>query len=185
MTVTLTKAEIDAALPKVAPGLQQYLWLQASARGRDQFHDEAEFRRRYNHFYRVRRAVAWQRIYFGLMADAKHGQLTFHAVLALIWKATGRYESSFASKLLATLNPSKPVIDSVVLRRLGLRLPSAKTANRSAAISLLHRKLETLFADFLGTDNGKYLVDAFDSLYPRTGITNEKKLDFVLWQSRG
>ena len=185
MAIQLTKAQIDAALPKVEPGLKQYLWLQAKAFGRGQFHDDAEFRRRYNHFYRVRRAAAWQKIFYGLMARAMQEQLQFHSVLDLLRESTGRYESSFTSKLIATLNPSKPVIDSVVLKKLGLRLPSAKTANRAAAISSLHQKLESLFADFLGTDSGKYLVHAFDSLYPDTGITDEKKLDFVLWQSRG
>lgn len=29
MTINLTKTQIDAVLPKVAKGLQQYVWLQA------------------------------------------------------------------------------------------------------------------------------------------------------------
>lgn len=185
MTIQLTEAEIDAALLKVEPGLKQYMWLQSQVFGRGQFHDDPEFRRRYNHFYRVRRAPAWQNIFFGLMARAKKEQLQFHAVLDLLRQSTGRYESSFASKLIATLNPTKPVIDSVVLKKLGLHLPSYKTADRTAAISSLHQMLETLFAAFLGTDGGKYLVRAFDGLYPDSGITNAKKLDLVLWQSRG
>ncbi len=184
MTIQLTTQQIDAAMPKVAKGLEQYLWLQAKVTGSESFQHDAEFRKRYNCFYRVRRAVAWQNAFYGLMASAKGKHLLFHDVLDSLRRATTRYEASFASKLFATLNPSTPVIDSVVLKNLGLRLPKRSAPDRAVQISKLHLKLSSLFAAFLKTENGKYLVSNFKRIYPNAMVTDEKKLDLVLWQTR-
>lgn len=88
------------------------------------------------------------------MGRAKREQLQFDSVLDLLHQATNRYEASFASKLFATLNPSAPVIDSVVLKNLGLRLPYATTPDRALQICKLHHTLAWTFAGFLDTESG-------------------------------
>ena len=184
MNIQLTIQQIDAAIPNVAEGLEKYLWIQSKVAGPGGFHEDPEFRRRYNHFYRVRRAAAWQDTFYGLMARAKREQLRFHEVLDLLREATTRYEASFASKLFATLNPTNPVIDSVVLKNLHLRLPYASTPDRAAQICKLHNKLASLFASFLITETGRYLVKKFRCAYPSAAVTEEKMVDLVLWQTR-
>ncbi len=185
MTIRLTTAQIDAALPKIEIGLTQYLWLQSQVAAHGRFSEDVEFRRRFNRFYRVRRAAAWQDSFYRIMARAKREQLQFQAVLDLLREATGRLEASFTSKLIATLQPSKPVIDSVVMRNLGLRLPAPTASDRVAKICNLHQRLDLMFAAFLRTKEGAYLVNAFNRMYPNAQITDEKKLDLVLWQTRG
>ncbi len=184
MNIQLTAQQIDAAIPKVAEGLEKYLWIQSKVVGPRGFHEDPEFRRRYNHFHRVRRAAAWQESFYRLMARAKGEQLQFHKVLDLLRKATTRYEASFASKLFATLNPTAPVIDSMVLKNLHLRLPYASTPDRAAQICKLHNKLTSLFAAFLMTETGWYLVKKFTCAYPNATVTEEKMLDLLLWQTR-
>ena len=120
----------------------------------------------------------------GLMERAKREQLQFHVVLDLLRQATNRYETSFASKLIATINPSMPVIDSIVLKNLGLRLPYSTATNRALQICKLHQKLTALFGTFLSTEDGKYLVEQFKAKYPNANITEVKMLDLVLWQTR-
>lgn len=184
MTISLTKEQIDAALPKLDKGLKQYLWLQSRVAVAGQFHEDSEFRRKYNHFYRIRRASAWQNVFYGLMARAKKEHLQLHAVLDILRQSTGRVEASFASKLLATLNPSMPVIDSVVLKNLKMRLPSANETDRVLKICKLHQTLTDCFSRFLQSDNGMYLVSQFKEKYPHVEITETKMLDLVLWQTR-
>lgn len=145
-TICLSRNQIDAALPRVEKGLQQYLWLQSRVDGSNDFAADAEFRRRFNHFYRVRRATPWQNEFYGLMDRAKQERLEFPAVLRLLYEATNRYEASFASKLVATLDPSNAVIDRVVLKNLGLRLPTSRSPDREARICKVHAQLILLFS---------------------------------------
>ncbi len=183
MTINLTKAQIDAALPKIKKGLQQYLWLQSKVAGHHDS-DDTEFRRKYNHLYKIRRAPAWQHVFYGLMARAKKEHLEFQVVLDALRQSTGRVEASFASKLLATMNPALPVIDSVVLKNLGMRLPSASEPDRILKVCKIHKRLAECFQDFLESDNGQYLVEAFKREYPNARVTETKMLDLVLWQTR-
>ena len=118
------------------------------------------------------------------MMRARRERLEFPAVLDLLHQATGRYEASFTSKLLATLNPSLPVIDSVVLRNVGLRVPYSRSSDRAAGICRVHNQLSILFDGFLRTREGNYLVSEFEKKYPNVVVTDVKKLDLVLWQSR-
>ncbi len=108
----------------------------------------------------------------------------FSDILDRLYKATGRYEASFASKLLATVEPSMPVIDSIVLRNLNLRLATSHSKDRAAHICQLHTTLLACFKEFLSTENGKYLVQCFLETYPDAEVTEIKMLDLVLWQTR-
>jgi hypothetical protein len=122
MTICLEKAQIDTAVPRLNTGLNQYLWIQTNRHTTD-IRSNLLFRRRFNHFYRVRRGLEWQDHFFDLLESKKTKQTQFFEVLDALHKATNRYEASFASKLLATIDPSMPVIDSIVLRNLNLKLP--------------------------------------------------------------
>ena len=180
--LNLSRRAIDKALPRVVKGLTQYLWLQSELHKTDVSGDR-EFQRRFNHFYRVRRGAAWQRAFFPLLERSKTRRNSFAAILRTLHQATGRWEASFASKLHATVNARSAVIDYIVLKNTGLKLPSID-GDRSKAIGKLRSELHRGLTDFLRRPNGKYLVRRFRALYPQARISDIKKLDFVLWQSR-
>lgn len=182
MPIHLTPVEISAALPRLKRGVQQYVWLQAH-RDRDLSSDR-EFRRRFNAFYRVRRGPAWQDAFFRLLERSKQTSPTFRGVLEHLHASTGRYEASFASKLLATVAPEYPVIDAEVLRNVGLRLPPYGTADRFDRICEVHHRLAEEFEEYLLTASGTELVAAFRSAFPHAAITEVKMVDLVLWQTR-
>lgn len=118
------------------------------------------------------------------MERAGTGGFDFSRTLAELFAATGRIEASFASKLYATHHPNSPVIDSVVLENLGLKLPRASDPDRLAKVVGIHDDLAKSFADLLATEDGKYLVTSFRSAYPNAAVTDEKALDLILWQIR-
>lgn len=184
MPIHLTRPQIDAALPSVADGLARYQWIQTQFASNDEAHDDAGFRRRFNRFYRVRRNAAWQATYYALMGRARRDALQFDAVLESLRRTTDRIEASFASKLIATINPDFPVLDKFVLRNVGQCLPAARRSDRVAEVALLHASLKIAFDEYLRTADGRYLVQAFNRLYPDSGITEVKMLDLVLWQTR-
>jgi len=183
MTITLTKAQIDAAIPRVAEGLRKYLWLQGHRDSGD-LRLDVKYQRQFNHFYRVRGGKAWQKYFYALLESKKGNHVEFAEILDALHRSTNRYEASFASKLLATIDPNMPVIDSIVLRNLRLRLPPATSSDRLARIRQLHTNLLSLLQLFLATANGRYLVSRFRAAYPNAAISETKMLDLVLWQTR-
>lgn len=187
--IQLSKKQINAAFPKIKKGLEQYLWIQGEVSKRDLSKD-SEFQRKFNTFYRVRKNSEWRGYFCELLEINKNNSVDFADVLKILSKKSGNLEASFSSKLIATINPEMPVIDSIVLRnvrRMGnpkIRLPYFYENERQNKVVILHSELKRLFDDFLKTENGKYLVDQFVGEYPNAKITKVKMLDFVLWQTR-
>jgi hypothetical protein len=158
--INITKPQIDDALIRVESGLNQYLALQA-AFGKLDVSKSREFQRKFNHFYRVRRNTEWQSHFYQLLQEKKTEQLTFEEALTTIQQKTGNIEASFASKLVATINPEMPVVDQFVLENVGLKLPYSYANNRVEEILEIYEQLKKRFKAFLETENGKYLVDRF------------------------
>jgi len=181
--INLTKKQIDCALSRVGVGLKKYLSLQNDLNKID-ISTNRDFQKRFNHFYRVRRNADWQSQFYKLFQNYKDKPVTFSEILGAIQKNTGRYEASFASKLVASIHPDKPVIDKFVLENVGLKLSYAPSKNREQKILSTYEKLQEKFERFLNTDNGKYLVDKFKEEFPEDAVTEVKMVDLVLWQTR-
>ena len=182
--IQLDKAAIEQALPLVSVGLEKYCWLQAALATTDVAHDRA-FQTRFNGFYRVRRSVEWQSAFYTLLQKGKWKPQSFAGVLCALHAATGRVEASFASKLAASVDPEKPVIDSFVVKNLGLRLSRAGGVEvRLARIVELHDRIGQIFSDYLDTDIGRHLIVRFEESYPDRHLTRVKMLDLILWQVR-
>jgi hypothetical protein len=96
---------------------------------------------------------------------------------------TNRTLISLASSSLPS-NPSKPVIGSVVLRHLDLKLPSGDVSHRLKGIVDLHKSMEERFSAYLASERGRYLVTRFCEDYPTVHLTEGKMLDLVVWQFR-
>jgi hypothetical protein len=182
--IPLDQDGIDRGLPLVANGLRKYTWLQAELHRRDVSHDR-EYQKRFNGFYRVRRSAEWQRTFYDLLEAGKLRHPRLRDVLLEIEYATSRVEASFSSKLVATLDPSMPVIDSIVLDHLGLKLPTRRDVQaRIDAIVDIHQRMAGAFQEYLRFDIGRYLVVRFQASYPEAVVTEIKMVDLVLWQTR-
>lgn len=181
--INLTKEQIEIALTKGEEGLKKYCWLQISLINKDASIDRI-FQKKFMNFYRIRRNVIWQRYYFSLLERAKYEEISFENALDEILQHTGRYESSFVSKLVATINPALPVIDKFVLKNVGLKLPYATAKNRKVKIIEVYDNLIKEFQAFLKTEMGEYLVKRFTENFPWANITQTKIVDLVLWQTR-
>jgi hypothetical protein len=188
MKIRLTRTDILKALPKVTEGLGKYLCIQALVEQASDLTQDAIFQKRYNGFYKVRRNEEWRRHYYKILESQRHKKkgkgLEFLDVLKTIHRETGKVEASFASKLTATIDTSLPVIDSIVMKNLGLKLPGSGTPQRLSEMAKVYDEMTAYYKNYLGTEDGKYLVEQFEKQYPRAKISNVKMLDFVLWQTR-
>jgi hypothetical protein len=185
VVLELDKADIDKALPIIQNGLEKYWRIQKELMETDVAEDRG-FQTRFNAFYKVRRDKDWRSVFYDLLQREKTCRRPFADVLRSLFSNTGKFEASFASKLVASVNPEKPVIDSIVLKICKLKLPSptAPAEIRLQKIDELYRELSRIQTEFLDTDNGRYLTDRFAELYPGRPVTRRKMLDLVLWKTR-
>jgi hypothetical protein len=177
--------QVAQALQKIGKPLKKYLWLQERVTTLTNLQSDEDFCRRFSGFYRVRaRDAAWRSAYFGLMGELRGQPLDFRKCLTRLQTVTGRIEASFTSKLLATLDPNLPVIDSVVLGHLGLRLPPWGAPDRIEKATDVYRSLTDALAEYISSAAGKRAIAAFRAAYRDTQITDVKIIDLFLWQTR-
>ena len=143
---------------------------------------DERFQTCFNGFYRVRRGPSWRSDYFALMESAKVTGIDFPHALKEINRRTGRIEVSFASKLVATLDASKPVVDRFVLENFELKLP--RCLDRYSKTVNLYNDLCDAYSDFIRSPTGIMIRALFERQFSGTGITELKKIDLVLWQIR-
>ena len=146
---------------------------------------DASFQKKYNGFYRMRqRPPEYYAIYFNFMKKHKTKDVIFEEVLRYFHSSFGRIEASFSSKLMATINPDKPVWDEFVLKNLGIIKPPTYSKNRIEKTVAVYKQIEHFYDEFLQTMECQELVNIFDMHFPNTKITKTKKVDLLLWQNR-
>ena len=147
-----------------------------------------DFRRRFNGYYGVRRNEAWRIQYYAAFQLAKDSldpaADLFASVLKEMNGLQGRTEASFASKLVATLRPESPVIDSVVrsfLRRY-VTLPTIQGHDSACAF---YRQLSWAMSELSASPQAHAWSANFDAAFANVpgaaGIHAVKKLDFLIW----
>ena len=177
-------AAIQSSLAR-AWGLDGYAQIQQAACETDVSSD-ADFQRLYNRFYRVRRNAEWQSAYYEIMQREKaSADLSFEDVLREMHGRTGNVEASFMSKMIATLDPNRPIWDSIVLEKLGLKLRGTTAQAKLANAVGVYESIVGWYADYLATEDAARNIALFDELLPDYAwLTPVKKADFLLWSSR-
>lgn len=173
------------ALKRAENGIGKYLWIM------DRLHkvnvyEDSEFRKAYNGFYRMRqRSGQFYDAYYSFIEENKRRRdVTFGEVLGHLKTETGRMEASFSSKLAATINPKMPVWDKYVMKNMGIKVPGYSVKNRQEKILDAYEQLVKEYEHLLESNEGQMMIKAFNEMYPCYGVTDLKKIDFILWQTR-
>jgi hypothetical protein len=166
---------------------ERYSLLRARLQTSDITNDR-DFQRTFNGLYRVRqRSTEWRRAYYSLMERSKRNPTPdFAATLNEIYSATGRVEASFASKLVAIINPDFAVYDSVVAQNLCLTPPKQyhPKEQRLRDFVLLYKGLTESMNRLIRHRRFGAMSDALERAFPGYGITPIRRLDLLLWQLR-
>ena len=167
----------------------------------------AEFREMYNGYYRIRRDKTWQDKYYSLFEEAKgmEDQLSFDDILFTLYKETGQVEKVFVSKMMATLDPNKPILDSRVISYLNKtgnhigysgRIIESKYNRYEDDVTEANKKklepaireyqdLELWYEEYVETDEASEVVKVFDDTFPEfkdsKHFTTVRKIDWYLW----
>lgn len=170
-------------------GLKTYEEIQDTFNQVDVSTDE-DFQKKFNGFYKVRRDDNWRKYYYDLFEKVKKdpNKQTFEYILKSIYQGTGKFEPSFSSKMLATLNPDHTIWDQYVLKNTGIKAPSKKGKDINSYVNSLvdtYKDIEDWYTAYLKTPNGKNCIMVFDKKFPNYNKINDvKKIDFLLWAKR-
>lgn len=151
--------------------------------------NDRQYQKTYNGFYRVRLpiAAAYSTYYTLIEQNKNNNNVSLQNILTKLLEVTGRVETSFGSKLLATVNPNVAPLDSVVLGHLNLCLPSSKGVSNFSRIQQcvdVHNNLVDQMNHLITLPQFLPLKRAFESRFPDYNFTDVKILDLLLWQYR-
>ena len=137
---------------------------------------------------RARKSPEWYKMFFSILERKKRDRaISFRSVLEKVFKKTGRFEASFCSKLIATINPNLPVWDQHVLDNYGLKSPPPckDSAQRLDLFLDVYSEIKTRSKDAIQKECFEKWRRLFDDSFPQfEHFTKIKKLDLFLWQYR-
>ena len=168
------------------------------------FSKDPDFRETYINFYgmyRCKFSGDFYDLYFTTLedminnkADTTNTEEVYKNLLKMFYfnkKGSKRVEASFSSKLLATVDPDKPVWDGNVFSRLGMSKPVVYKNDKKEQIrrtASRYKDLEDkLREEYLNTRKGEDCIYVFNEAFKDEHkdwlkqITPMKKIDFVLW----
>lgn len=179
------QSSIFDALKRRHADLDRYAYTIRSLRSLNVAQNQ-EYQRKFNGLYMVRRNASWRSKFYALLETCKTGsEPKFVMVLDKLFKETGRIEASFASKLIATINPALPVYDSIVRINLGLPQRSSCGSDRIELLSTDYANIQAHSSELTCKPRFRDLRAAFDDKFPEfRDFSDAKILDFMIWQVR-
>lgn len=173
---------------KIPPRMvNTYYWLQDNLHLRNVAHD-SEYRKKFAGYYRMRFVSQQYRdSFFSLFEAIKNDtELPFVDIARQLSQVDGRHEFSFISKMLHTIDPSRPIYDSQVDQTLqihrtyepNIELKIQQDGEILKQISFVYQCLEAS-AEMVEP------LAAFDQIIPSRSMSIAKKLDFLLWALGG
>ncbi|MBE6948162.1 MAG: hypothetical protein E7454_07970 [Ruminococcaceae bacterium] len=177
----MAKTKID----KIYSGIEKYQHLRQQLFITD-VSTNRDFQREFNGFFRMgRRTQAYYNDYYNYLQQHKETGVSFAEALAYLYRKHNRLEMSFVSKMVALVDPTFPIWDSVVTKgHFGISAPYTNTKNRLEKGIEKYMQYCKCYDRYMQSDEAKAKIAEFNKLFPLTEITEVKKLDFMLWQER-
>lgn len=181
----MQKMAISKSEYKLKQGVEKYLYLRRRLYETDVSVD-ADFQRAFNGFFRMRqRSSEFYKDFFYYLELHKNTEVSFEDAITTFYEKFHRLEISFTSKLVALANPQKPIWDSVVTYgHFGIKAPSYGSGKRLEKAIARYYEYCGRYADYMKTAEAKALINQFNHIYENVEITDEKKVDFMLWVDR-
>lgn len=174
-------AKID---PKM---LSTYCWLMDNLHIRNIFTNQ-EYRKKFAGYYRMRFvSQSYRDAFFTLFEQIKtHPSVSFEEVATQLYQVDYKHEFSFITKMLHTINPTRPIYDSQVDAALQIhRTYQANFSKRLEQDAKILNEISRYYQDLKSAPQITDILTTFDQLVPMYKISTEKKLDFILWALGG
>lgn len=176
---------LKSKIEKIQSGIEKYQNLRQQLFETD-VSINRDFQRAFNGFFRMgRRTPSYYNDYYCYLQQHKETGISFADALTYLYQKHGRLEMSFVSKMVAMVDPTFPIWDSVVTKgHFGIIAPYANVKNRLQKGIEKYEQYRYSYNTYMQTDEAREKITEFEKLFPGTEITDVKKLDFMLWQER-
>lgn len=147
---------------------------------------DENFRKLFSSSYGIstaRKTEEWKNNFFEVFESCT-SKSTFEEILKSLSEKSHiqNCEASFASKILATINPEKPILDSKILKYLGLQTGGNNKKERLENALKAYNQIEKWYEEYLKSEEAKSCIQYFDELFPKyKNISSVKKIDFFIW----
>lgn len=170
---------------KISAGIKKYQDLRHRLFTTDVATDQ-DFQKAFNGFFRMgRRTEAYYTDYYHYLQEHKNRGVDFADALTFIYQRHGRLEISFISKMVAIVDPTYPIWDSVVTKgHFGITAPCVNVKNRLQKGVERYEQYCRCYDAYMKTADAKAKIAEFERMFPNVEISNVKKVDFILWQER-
>ncbi len=174
----------DAILSKLDVSMiKTYYWLMDNLHTRDVSAD-AEYRRKFAGYYRMRFvSQEYRDAFFALFEKTKTEKApSFEAVSTELFSVDQKHEFSFISKMLHTIDSSRPIYDSQVHNALRIhRQYYSDFSKKLQQDSKILKEISATYHDLESSPKMDDILSAFNRIMPERKMSVEKKLDFILW----
>ena len=167
--------------------METYRWLQEELYLRDVSVDQ-EYRKKFSSYYIMRYvSQEYRDAFFSVFEKIKNKpDISFRDVSYCLYDVDQKHQFSFISKMLHTINPHEPIFDSQVCEVLHLHRTyqtSLEGKVRQDEDALSH--IVKAYSDMKTSDEVRKMLVQMDSFTSGYQMTDEKKLDFILWALGG
>ncbi len=148
------------------------------------------FRKAFDDYYDVRRNPFWLTQYFDYFQRVKNNKaISFNEIIDYCFNnmktnkgAKYPVEASFSSKMLATINPNMPILDSKVLSNMGLSIDGTSPQEKLASAKNTYKEICRRYEKYIGTNDCNDAIAIFNTYFPDyIELTDTKKIDCFLW----
>ena len=123
--------------------LDPYVRIQTSFMDVDISTDK-DFQKTFKNFYKLRLPKGYDE-FFDYFEKIKKLEVAFEDILRDLQRITGRVEASFSSKILHTIDPTSPVIDTLVFAQLGWNLPKSIELQQERKTVDIYNRLKNFY----------------------------------------
>lgn len=163
--------------------IYRYCWLQDNLYRRNVATDE-EYRRRFSGYYQMRFvSQKFRNSFFDLFETVKNEKdISFLDISERLFQVEGKHEFSFISKMLHTIDPTRPIYD----KRVDQALKIYRTYEPNIERKILRDEgiLQQIAAVYESLEKSPEMeepIAAFDKFTRGGSLSTAKKLDFLLW----
>ena len=167
--------------------LSSYFLLMDNLHTRNIAADE-EYRRRFGGYYRMRFvSEKYRDAFFELFEQIKEQpEFSFCETAYRLFEVDGKHEFSFITKMLHTIDPSRPIYDSQVDAALKLRRTyQPDLGKKIQQDDAILARLSSVYRELSEAQELSGLMSIMDNVVPGRTMAVSKKIDFILWALGG